>query len=301
VNGNWQWLLTDELCHGGKYYVAPGKTAHFPDHLALDMRRVPRFEISNVYQMLMARCGNEPPSGNYLELSSLPPLSIPFPKFWLEYEAEINKERFKCSILWMVAESEGKLLLEGIMFGKLIPAPPPDGMVASSLPHLPTLVSNLRISLNPEDRRPVSVFERIHSIDAPENPEWKKSANFAAAPSLYALALMGCKNSSLAAVTPSRQQLRYAQRVNGVALVSYNVVTIKSKRNPPHSGSGRPVAHRGTAMHICRGHFKTYDNGKLFGNRAGTWWWADHARGDGSNGVIVKDYRMDAAGSSAIQ
>ena len=34
------------------------------------------------------------------------------------------------------------------------------------------------------------------------------------------------------------------------------------------------------ALHICRGHFKTFtDIAPLFGKLRGTYWWADHIRG----------------------
>ncbi len=49
------------------------------------------------------------------------------------------------------------------------------------------------------------------------------------------------------------------------------------------------------ALHICRGHFSTYSEDKpLFGKYAGTFWVPDHVRGKAENGVVVKDYKVDA-------
>jgi hypothetical protein len=47
------------------------------------------------------------------------------------------------------------------------------------------------------------------------------------------------------------------------------------------------------ALHLCRGHFKTYSAEKpLFGRVVGTYWWADHVRGPVDEGVVEKEYRI---------
>jgi hypothetical protein len=47
------------------------------------------------------------------------------------------------------------------------------------------------------------------------------------------------------------------------------------------------------ALHICRGHFAHYEQGKgLFGKYHGTYWRASHVRGSTEQGVRVKDYRV---------
>ena len=47
------------------------------------------------------------------------------------------------------------------------------------------------------------------------------------------------------------------------------------------------------ALHICRGHFKTY-TGKapLLGKHTGTYWWNDCVLGSEDVGVRVKDYTV---------
>jgi hypothetical protein len=53
------------------------------------------------------------------------------------------------------------------------------------------------------------------------------------------------------------------------------------------------------ALHICRGHFKTYTAEKpLLGKISGTFWWADHIRGDPDTGVVEKDYSFRDVGTS---
>jgi hypothetical protein len=46
------------------------------------------------------------------------------------------------------------------------------------------------------------------------------------------------------------------------------------------------------SLHLCRGHFKNYDEKPLFGKYRGTYWWSPIVRGNKENGVIVKDYEL---------
>jgi len=48
------------------------------------------------------------------------------------------------------------------------------------------------------------------------------------------------------------------------------------------------------ALHICRGHFKTYDEKPLFGRLKGTFWWPQTLRGSANQGVVLKDYAVKA-------
>ena len=46
-------------------------------------------------------------------------------------------------------------------------------------------------------------------------------------------------------------------------------------------------------LHICRGHFKDYRNGRgLFGKYNGMFWWDMHVRGDKTVGTVKKDYAV---------
>jgi len=47
------------------------------------------------------------------------------------------------------------------------------------------------------------------------------------------------------------------------------------------------------ALHICRGHFKTFTESKpLFGRHVGTYWWNDQVKGNQEIGRIIKDYKI---------
>lgn len=63
----------------------------------------------------------------------------------------------------------------------------------------------------------------------------------------------------------------------------------QSKRE---SGEGESDAER--ALHICRGHFKTYtEDNPLFGQHTGTYWWPMHVRGSKEQGEVEKSYRVN--------
>jgi hypothetical protein len=61
------------------------------------------------------------------------------------------------------------------------------------------------------------------------------------------------------------------------------------------SAGAHGLSTSGLALHLMRGHFKTFtpDN-PLFGKRVGAFWWDPIVRGHAANGVRVKDYRMHA-------
>lgn len=47
------------------------------------------------------------------------------------------------------------------------------------------------------------------------------------------------------------------------------------------------------SLHMCRGHFRNYKDGKgLFGKYHGVYWVEGHVRGDEENGKVEKDYKI---------
>jgi len=48
-------------------------------------------------------------------------------------------------------------------------------------------------------------------------------------------------------------------------------------------------------IHLCRGHFKTYtEDAPLFGRYTGRYWWQPSVRGRNKEGVVMKDYKVEA-------
>ena len=110
---------------------------------------------------------------------------------------------------------------------------------------------------------------------------------------LFAISLMHCKNVDVALVDPPERLSRKHEHRHGRPLISYYVLDIKPMRRILDAEGEAQTKGLGHALHICRGHFKTYtDDAPLFGKRVGTYWWESQVRGKAEEGVIAKDYRV---------
>lgn len=115
-------------------------------------------------------------------------------------------------------------------------------------------------------------------------------------PSLFTISLMNCKNVSLAAQSPDGRLSRQMGSSYGRGLTEYHLIELDSmKASLSSAGAGSDgLSH---ALHLCRGHFKSFggDKGKLFGKHEGTYWWPQHARGSSERGTITKEYTVAAS------
>jgi len=75
--------------------------------------------------------------------------------------------------------------------------------------------------------------------------------------------------------------------------VRYHVLDIKPIRqllDRYRRGEKSDLRH---ALHICRGHFKTFaPDAPLLGKAVGTFWWGPQVRGSREEGTVLKDYRV---------
>lgn len=106
---------------------------------------------------------------------------------------------------------------------------------------------------------------------------------------LHAVNLLHCKNIELVDEPLTRQQRRLKERK---ARTIYKVLAIKegdkSYRYLDHGHDGSKKA-----LHLCRGHFRTYtDDAPLFGRVTGTFWIPAHVKGNKQYGEVVKDYKV---------
>jgi len=113
------------------------------------------------------------------------------------------------------------------------------------------------------------------------------------APALLAISFMHCKNVDVVQVDPPAKLSRKAARQRGNPLTSYYVLDIQPMRRVLDSEGEAQAKGLRHALHICRGHFKTFtEEAPLFGRHVGTYWWEAQARGTTESGVIDKDYRV---------
>lgn len=109
-------------------------------------------------------------------------------------------------------------------------------------------------------------------------------------PTCLATTFMHCKNVELISNEPHAKLSRHHERKNGYPLVRYHTLNIhpmqkvlRTEGDIEHTGLKR-------ALHICRGHFKTFEDKPLFGRVTGTFWWGAQVRGDARVGIVDKDY-----------
>jgi hypothetical protein len=109
----------------------------------------------------------------------------------------------------------------------------------------------------------------------------------------FTLSLMHCKNVDVRQVDPPERLSRKHERRHGRPLASYYVLSVKPigrVLDTEGEAQTKGLAH---ALHICRGHFKTFtEDAPLFGKRVGTYWWEAQVRGKAEEGVVEKDYRV---------
>ncbi len=114
-------------------------------------------------------------------------------------------------------------------------------------------------------------------------------------PCLLALSFMHCRNIKTRTELPPPKLSKKHMKKTGQPLLRYRVLEIDPMKQVLDQ-EGR-VSEQGLkkALHICRGHFKTYGkdgHGLLFGKHQTTVWIPMHTRGDIKQGAVVKDYAV---------
>ena len=113
-------------------------------------------------------------------------------------------------------------------------------------------------------------------------------------PAFLGISFLHCKNVQVARETPPRKLSHAFQRRHGRPLVHFHTLQITPMRKVlEREGQSQSVGLK-KALHICRGHFKTFTpEGKLFGRYTGTYWWEAHVRGAQEHGIALKDYQVN--------
>jgi hypothetical protein len=115
---------------------------------------------------------------------------------------------------------------------------------------------------------------------------------------LLSLSFLHCRNVGLEEVTPERKTIHNkAQKKRGEKTyqpIPYKILNIQPMRQILRTEGKSEIVGTKQALHICRGHFKHYEEGRgLFGKLHGTYWWPMQVRGSKEKGVATKDYRIE--------
>lgn len=109
---------------------------------------------------------------------------------------------------------------------------------------------------------------------------------------ILALSFLNCKNVLKVENYFPDKLLKARQRKNKPYFEKYYTLQIEHMKKALQNEGQINKMGINYAFHICRGHFKTYDERPLFGKVTGTFWVPAHVRGDPSIGKIKKDYEI---------
>lgn len=110
-------------------------------------------------------------------------------------------------------------------------------------------------------------------------------------PALLAVNFMHCRNVEVIEHLPNHRQSKKRERKRGHPLIKFKTLRIEPIKKVLHEEGQIESNGLGVALHICRGHFKDYREGKgLFGKHKEVYWWDMQSRGSADLGTILKDY-----------
>lgn len=110
---------------------------------------------------------------------------------------------------------------------------------------------------------------------------------------LFTIQFMHCKNIELV----ERVKPMYKQKPKNkkkMPIIKYHILNISPIKKVLETEGNIQSDGLSKALHICRGHFKTYNGKGLFGKYPGTFWVGEHVKGNDKNGIVVKDYNVSA-------
>jgi hypothetical protein len=107
---------------------------------------------------------------------------------------------------------------------------------------------------------------------------------------LLTLSFLHCKNVQL-----TKEEKRCYHKINSNQKdIDYHTLDIKPMKEVLRKEGKSEETGIKKALHICRGHFRHYEEGRgLFGKYSGTFWVPQHVRGNKEYGQIMKNYNIE--------
>jgi hypothetical protein len=124
------------------------------------------------------------------------------------------------------------------------------------------------------------------------DPQEEREAVRWMAPILFmALSFMHCKNVKVHEERPPREAQEYRQKQKKPPFVKFRVLDVFPEMTTKATSGAETGIKK--ALHIVRGHYAKYtEEHPLFGRIVGTFWRPVHARGNGKQGIVLKDYHV---------
>lgn len=142
---------------------------------------------------------------------------------------------------------------------------------------------------------PQQIFSDIQPDTIIERGSERIASNSAYYLWVYALNFYHCRNVVLETNELPTALIKARQRRKKPYFERTYTLNITSMKKVLTEEGGAPVNGIKKAFHLCRGHFRTYDeNSKgMFGRYKGTFWVPAHTRGDDQVGKIEKHYTIN--------
>jgi len=106
------------------------------------------------------------------------------------------------------------------------------------------------------------------------------------------ISMMHCRNVELVTNRPPLPLNKKNIKHHGIPLTTYKTLTIEPVKKILDTEGRQGEVGVKKALHICRGHFKTYRGRGLFGKLKGVFWWTEHHRGRKEYGEVIKGYEI---------
>lgn len=161
-----------------------------------------------------------------------------------------------------------------------------------------------RMGIAMTDNRPASILRygdnpkgySVSMKDWSNDPDNREPGYEAIKALLFSVGMMNCSNVGTVMVEPAAKLSKKREKRFGLPLIRYRVIQVKphlTSRGAKHSAEGETVGES-TPLHICRGHFKTYEEDRpLLGKHSGTFWWKSQVRGSKAAGEIIHEYEVE--------
>lgn len=261
------------------------------------------FKIDNVAEMLKA--GQEPGKEITVDIAKLPCLRPPYPYTWFEFSSVAeNGKAVRIGVLMIT----GQLTLNQITVEIKLTSKEAQELSPERLVDAQGKVSYLSVGVfRQQGEQDVigplsdSVFllnkhgalaahgQEAFNCHKSEEP----CVRGAMAVAFQALGLLHCRNVSVTEKDPPTT-INERHRRKHPPMVKYKLLVVRpvQKQASQVAAPGTPGASE-TPYHICRGHFKTFDEKPLLGKVKGTFWWGHFARGNKKHGEVIKDYAVE--------
>ncbi len=222
----------------------------------------------------------------------------PFPKYWIEFHGVANPLNLRAwGLLFQVQQTpaddnpafpDAAWVLGVELIGEWRKGQPVGPIMGYQL----LLDGNGELIRNEQGRLNARLVP-IEGMEDTEAQDWGNHFSVHLTAGLFAVSLMHCKNVDLQPVDPPAKVSKKAARRHGKPLTRYYVLVVDQMRRALDQQGDAQASGLRHALHICRGHFKSFtDDAPLFGRHTGTYWWAAHTRGIAEVGTVTKDYRI---------